>query len=919
MSTTVTADTDSRSFTPENEGQGTIIDRGSGMNAATCRRILVLLISFALLVVAWVHPCYAAIRFDVIGSPTEVIHTGRSEVLGSIGLYVRGSGNLTGTSGGNATLITFTYGSPALQIDNNAASGIRVVASSGFSAAAPALIGIENRSVGGGPCVGVLTLSLLPGAALVEGDYIRIEGVRGRIDASSAIIPGTDLFVDIQAVNDPVATGFSRDRIRIATSYRGISTGVLRDSAGFQILVTEGFARAFVDQDANDDGVNANDRTDSLGNAMAAPANSTQITIRLEGIPEGVTEVNWPAASSVFSGTGAVLHLLTSTYSGGSSIATYSFEAANQAGSSDLAIESFNVRPAFVLGTCGPGHLTATATLGPAVPRAAGCAGPSENAARPRFLESYQPLVDQLEPASTMAGGVAFRMRVWGIGFLPGAAVRWEGVALPTTFVNDALLEVSVSAEMIALAGTATVTVANPDSSGGIVSSSDTFTISAPAFSLFFPRLASSEPGGSEYTGIALVNLNPTTTDLTLTAYDTHGAKITGAGITNPATLALARWQQLPLVDTQIFGVGLSNAGTPGWLQVDCSNADVNGFFMTFDRGIARLDGTDVSGTTLSSFVFPVVDSNTFVYITNPGDSAATIGLALVKADGSVRASSNRTIASHGMLSAGVSEIFAGAAPDATDYVLASSSTAVVAYESFGDSAQDVAALNARDAGTSESILYSPQYVVGGPSMRSMLSVINLDPGPGTVRFRFIADDGAQIGSTRELPIAGRGKILISAQDFFLDAGAIMRQGSVEVAGSGVRLSGSVIFGSTAPGKLLASLPLAPARQARMTFAQIASDDQYYTGLAILNPGSTKTSVCIVVYDRDGNLLAGKVEEIPAGGRISRMLTDYFPAFAGQSLVGGYLDVDVAGPVTAFAVFGTKNLTALAAVPSQVR
>jgi hypothetical protein len=888
------------------------------MNAALHRRMLVLLISSALLVAAWVNPCYSAVRFDVMGSPTEVINTGRSEVLGSIGLYVRGSGNLTGTSGGAATLIAFTFGLPALQIDNNAMSGIRVIASAGFSAAAPTLISIENRSLGG-PCVGVLTLSLLPGATPVEGDFIRIEGVRGRIDASTAIIPGTDLFVDIQAVNDPIATSFSRDRIRVATSYAGMSARVLRDSSGFQILVTEGFARAFVDQDANDDGVNANDRPDSLGNALGAPANSTQITIRLEGIPEGVTEVNWPAVSSVFPGTGAVLRLLSSTYSQGTSIATYSFEAANQAGSSDLAIESFTVRPAFVLGTCSPGHLTATATLGPAVPRSAGCAGPSETTARPRFLASYQPLVDQLEPASTMAGGLAFAMKVWGIGFVPGSTVRWEGVELPTTFVSGSLLEVNVPAEKIARAGTANLTVASPASSGTSVSASETFTISAPAFSLFFPRLASSEPGSSEFTGIALVNLNPTTTDLTLTAYDTHGAKISGAGITNPAALTLAQWQQLPLVDTEIFGSGLGSAGTPGWFQVDCSNADVNGFFMTFDRSIARLDGADVSGTTLASFVFPVVDSNTSLYIANPGDDAAILGLTLVKADSTVRANASRTIASHGMLSSGVSEIFAGATPAPTDYVRASSNAAVVAYESFGDSAQDVAALNAQDANTSCPTLYSPQYVVGGPSMKSMLSVINLDAGPGTVHFRFIADDGTQIGSARELPIAGQGKILVSAQDFFLDAGATMRQGSVEITSSGVRLSGSVIFGSAAPGKLLASLPLAPARQARMTFGQIASDDQYYTGLAILNPGNTTTKAYIVVYGRNGNMLAGKMEEIPAGGRISKMLTDYFPEFAGQSIVGGYLDVDVAGPVTAFAVFGTKNLTALAAVPSQIR
>ena len=134
----------------------------------------------------------------------------------------------------------------------------------------------------------------------------------------------------------------------MAKSLEGMTAAVLSDVFGFQIRVTESFPRAFVDSDAGDDGVNSNDRVDSAGNALGAPTQSTQVIIQLDGVPGGVSQVIWPPVSTVFSGTGAALRLLDSSFSQGSSRATYSFEAANQTGSSDLVMESFSVYPGFL-------------------------------------------------------------------------------------------------------------------------------------------------------------------------------------------------------------------------------------------------------------------------------------------------------------------------------------------------------------------------------------------------------------------------------------------------------------------------------------------------------------------------------------------------------------------------------------------
>ena len=83
------------------------------------------------------------------------------------------------------------------------------------------------------------------------------------------------------------------------------------------IRITEGFARAFVDSDSNNDGVNANDRTSGSGAALGLPTNSTQLVIRLDGIPDSVSDILWTPSSPV-SSTGAALYLVNHTFSGSS-------------------------------------------------------------------------------------------------------------------------------------------------------------------------------------------------------------------------------------------------------------------------------------------------------------------------------------------------------------------------------------------------------------------------------------------------------------------------------------------------------------------------------------------------------------------------------------------------------------------------
>jgi hypothetical protein len=101
-------------------------------------------------------------------------------------------------------------------------------------------------------------------------------------------------------------------------------------------------------------------------------------------------------------------------------------------------------------------------------------------------------------------------------------------------------------------------------------------------------------------------------------------------------------------------------------------------------------------------------------------------------------------------------------------------------------------------------------------------------------------------------------------------------------------------------------------------FSQLASNETYYTGVALLNSGAASANAVIDVYDSAGIRLSSKLETVPPGQRTSRVLTQYFPALVGQNRSSGYVRVTADRGIASFALFGTNNLSVLSAVPAQV-
>jgi uncharacterized protein (TIGR03437 family) len=86
-----------------------------------------------------------------------------------------------------------------------------------------------------------------------------------------------------------------------------------------------------------------------------------------------------------------------------------------------------------------------------------------------------------LNPPSVIAGTSGISLVVTGSGFVPGSVVQWNGVSLGTAYQSSQQLTAPVPQNLIAVAGTASVTVVNP---GGVVSNALGFAIYSPGLSI---------------------------------------------------------------------------------------------------------------------------------------------------------------------------------------------------------------------------------------------------------------------------------------------------------------------------------------------------------------------------------------------------------------------------------------------------
>jgi serine/threonine-protein kinase len=134
------------------------------------------------------------------------------------------------------------------------------------------------------------------------------------------------------------------------------------------------------------------------------------------------------------------------------------------------------------------------------------------------------PAISGLNPSTAAAGGPQFTLVVSGSGFAQGTSVHWNRAPLSIVSANSTQLRATVPANLIAAAGSVSITVVNPD---GLASGAVNFTITAPA--VVPPAISSLSPNSTPAGGPAL----------TIT--------VTGSGFQPGSTV---QWNRSPLATT---------------------------------------------------------------------------------------------------------------------------------------------------------------------------------------------------------------------------------------------------------------------------------------------------------------------------------------------------------------------------------
>jgi hypothetical protein len=442
-----------------------------------------------------------------------------------------------------------------------------------------------------------------------------------------------------------------------------------------------------------------------------------------------------------------------------------------------------------------------------------------------------------------------------------------------------------------------------------------------PAATLYYPRLVCTDgnPGSPEYTAIALLNMDQSPAYLTLTAFARNGEMIHGPDITNPVRLDLKAGHQTALLDLQVFGQGLPGAKPIGWFRVEGDVRKIVGFFLMLDSELTVLDGADAKAEAGTAMILPEVEDLGFtqIHASNAGYETAAISVELLKSDGTPRfPPAHRTVAGNGSMAELLSDLFPEPGASPSDYVRVTSTQPMILFEYLGRPGKYAKGLNGQPLSGHGATLYAPQYAVGG-SWWSTLSVVNLEDKEATATFRLFGDNGIQMGATKQLTIPPHGKVYIAEQDFFLDSGSQLSQGYVQISSNGPKLTGSIVFGDPRRAQFSSALPLVSTFLNRFVFSQLASDETWYTGIAILNPDDSAATVTLDVLDENGTVIGSTVLSIPPGQRTSRLLTEYFPALAAQHRTKGYIRISSDKGLASFALFGTNSFSVLSAVPPQ--
>lgn len=435
---------------------------------------------------------------------------------------------------------------------------------------------------------------------------------------------------------------------------------------------------------------------------------------------------------------------------------------------------------------------------------------------------------------------------------------------------------------------------------------------------LIFPRLLFQ---AGRLTGIAIANPSTTAAQVTFTVYNSDGSPYSGPGIINPQTATIPAGQQYARVATQIFAAPQGASPVRLWMDVTSPTDGLAGFFLDLDNSVNYMDGADLVGTG-SNLILPLVEnaagSSTDISVINPGSTPVSVSIDFVRANGTVVSNRTATIPARGAHQGPLSTLYPISYSEVVALRVRSDRPVICYGYIFRQSDNSLVTLAAQNASLPAKTLNFPQ-LAEGDGWSTTIGLTNLDTSSqpqvlvtitaykadGTL---FTAPTVRENPVTRQIPL---GAVFRSdLRSLFGFAASPLQVGWIKAEAPSASINGYVEYGAGGNRALVAA-QLEPFTKA--IFSHQAQSAPYFTGLAILNPGSLATNIEIVSMRIDGSIIGRTQRVLGPGRREAKLIQEYIPAADGAS--GGSVYIRSSQSIVATQLFGTSF--ALANVPPQ--
>ena len=445
-----------------------------------------------------------------------------------------------------------------------------------------------------------------------------------------------------------------------------------------------------------------------------------------------------------------------------------------------------------------------------------------------------------------------------------------------------------------------------------------------PEFETYFPINPRSGPLKFQFT-------NRRDLDLTvrLEALDPDGNRISGPGITNPASVTAGRGNQVSAAIEEVFGTRILDAGT-GTAAAMTRRADIGAIFLLGDDQTLS-DAGRASQPASTRFLLSNISREgeepfTVMHFFNPSEESSTeISATLYDSAGETVSSTGRSLVPRGTISESAEGFFAVDLEDFQDGYIQGTATGegVVAFQMFGN--EKTVNYLAAQAAPLRKQSYGVAHIAFGGGLETELNLINSD-GSKDAEFRVsvLDDQGQVLLGPVGFVLEPRKQRVAGLSDLFGLAPAELLTGSLEIELSRVfqglflsypSINGSVRF-KGGGGRYSTAIPLFRVADKDALYAHVAQDQGLYTGVAIKSRARGPVDVTVEAFDAQGHFAGDAGFTLSPGARLVRLLSELIPETAGQRS-GGFRVLSPDGAVESFALFGDLTGDWISTIPGE--